>query len=287
MPLVVVTGYPCSGKTTWAKRLKSELERRILAAKANSDPGYNYKVTYYSDETFGITHDVYGDSTKEKIARGSQISAVKRDLSKNNIVILDSMAYIKGFRYQLYCESKGMATSHCVLHVIAPLDKCLEWNAKVAQQVQWDVDIMKQLQMRYEEPNRDAKWDSPLFEVTHMEGDLLPMDEIWNALVLKKAPVPNAATTIQSTSDNSFLQELDRRTHEVISTVLQQQQLTGGRVQIDKDLIVTIPMGTASTAQLQRIRRSFISLNRMRTIERDRIIPFFVDYLDRSLNNED
>ncbi|CAK9436266.1 uncharacterized protein LODBEIA_P08240 [Lodderomyces beijingensis] len=287
MPLVIFTGYPCSGKTKWAKRLQKDLEQRIAGAKENSSAGHNYRVIYHSDETFSIPHEVYEDSNKEKHARGTQISAVKRDLTKNTIVLLDSMAYIKGFRYQLYCEAKGMATPHCIIHVAAPIEECHKWNDARPEESRWNSKLIDQLQMRYEEPNSDTKWDSPLFEiVSHVDEETLPADEIWNALVLKKAPTPNAATTIQATSSNSFLQELDKRTHEVITTVLQQQQLTVGRVQIG-DYIITIPTGTVSTAQMQRIRRSFINLNRMRTIEKDRIVPLFVAYLDRSLNNED
>ncbi|KAG5420996.1 KTI12 [Candida metapsilosis] len=287
MPLVIFAGFPCSGKTTWATELRNELQKKIDLAKESSEPGYNYSITYHSDETLGISHDTYEDSNKEKLARGSQISAVKRDISKTTIVILDSMAYIKGFRYQLYCESKGMATPHCVIQVTAPIEQCLEWNEKLPKDKQWDPVLMKQLSMRYEEPNSNTRWDSPLFEVLSGHPDeKLPIDDIWSALVLKNAPTPNAATTIQSTSNNSFLQELDRKTHEVVSQVLQQQQLTNGAVAIN-EYVVEIPTGTVSTAQLQRIRRTFISLNRMRTIEVDRIVPMFVEYINRTLNNDD
>lgn len=287
MPLVIFAGFPCSGKTTWAIELRKELEKRINSSKQTLGPGHNYTITYHSDQTLGISHDTYEDSNKEKLARGSQISAVKRDISKNNIVILDSMAYIKGFRYQLYCESKGMATPHCVIQVTAPIEQCLEWNEKKTKGDQWDPGLMKQLLMRYEEPNSNTRWDSPLFEVLsgHPE-EKLPIDDIWNALVLKNAPTPNAATTIQATSNNSFLQELDRKTHEVVSQILQQQQLTNGAVAVN-EYVVEIPTGTVSTAQLQRIRRSFISLNRMRTIEVDRIVPLFVEYINRTLNNDE
>ncbi|KAI5963602.1 KTI12 [Candida pseudojiufengensis] len=288
MPLIILSGYPSSGKTKWAKALIEQLEKKICLAKEDSNhlPGHNYKVIYHSDETLGISHDTYKDSNKEKLARGSQISAVKRDISKTNIVILDSMAYIKGFRYQLYCESKGMATPHCVVHVIAPIEQCLEWNSSRDSSEQWEPTLIKQLEMRYEEPNSDTRWDSPLFQIiSNDQQEMIPIEDIWNALVLKKAPTPNAATTLQSTSDNTFLQELDRKTHEIISKILQQQQITSGDVQID-DYTIEIPMGVVSTAQLQRIRRSFINLNRMRTIDKDRIIPLFIDYLNGSLNND-
>lgn len=287
MPLVIFTGFPSSGKTKWAKSLQSELEKRIANAKENSEPGHNYNVIYHSDETLGIDHDIYHDSNKEKLARGSQISIIKRNISRNNIVILDALSYIKGFRYQLYCEAKGNVTPHCVIHVIAPIEECIKWNEEKKEN-KWDPVLMKQLEMRYEEPNADTKWDSPLFSILSQDpNEKLPMDDIWNALVLKKAAPPNAATLVKPTSGNSFLQELDKKTQEVVSQILQQQQITSGDVVIQDGLVVSIPTGTVSTAQLQRIRRSYIGLNRMRSIEIDRIIPLFVEYLNRSLNNDD
>ena len=36
-------------------------------------------------------------------------------------MILDALSYIKGFRYQLFCEAKGNVTPHCIVHVIALL----------------------------------------------------------------------------------------------------------------------------------------------------------------------
>ncbi|EGW34327.1 uncharacterized protein SPAPADRAFT_59742, partial [Spathaspora passalidarum NRRL Y-27907] len=262
-----------------------QLKTKIQSAKDKGEVGQNYDVIYHSDETLGISHEVYSDSTLEKNARGTQISAVKRDISRSNIVILDSMAYIKGFRYQLFCEAKATVTPHCVVHVIAPVEQCLEWNNN--REDKWDEELIKQLVMRYEEPNSDTRWDSPLFTIASDDPkETLPIDEIWDTLVLKRPPPPNAATLIKPTSGNSFLQELDKKTQEVITKILQHQQITTGDVIIDKDLVVQLPATSVSTAQLQRIRRSYISLNRMRSVETDRIIPLFVDYINRSLNND-
>ncbi|KAK6199165.1 chromatin associated protein KTI12 [Scheffersomyces amazonensis] len=285
MPLITFSGFPSSGKSTWAKKLQVALEERILKAQQSDEVGKNYKVIYHSDETLGISHDAYKDSNLEKQARGNQLSAVKRDLSRTNFVILDSLAYIKGFRYQLFCEAKGVVTPHCVIHVLCSREKCLEWNNT------WDEELINQLCMRYEEPNGDSRWDSPLFTiVSDDENEKLPIDEIWDALVLKRPPPPNAATLVKPTSGNNFLQELDKQTQQVLSKILQHQQLSsiGGRAIIDKDqnLYVDMPAVAVTTGQLQRMRRTYISLNRMRSVDISRITPLFVEYINRSLEND-
>ncbi|KAK6461374.1 chromatin associated protein KTI12 [Scheffersomyces coipomensis] len=284
MPLITFSGYPSSGKTTWAKKLQAALEKRIAEAQEKDEIGKNYKVIYHSDETLGISPETYKDSNLEKQGRGNQLSAVKRDLSRSNFVILDSLAYIKGFRYQLFCEAKGVVTPHCVVHVMNPIEKCIEWNKR------WDEELINQLCMRYEEPNGDSRWDSPLFTIiADSEEETLPIEEIWDALVLKRPPPPNAATLIKSTSGNDFLQELDKQTQEVLSKILQHQQLSsiGGRAIIDKNqgLYVDMPAISVSTAQLQRMRRTYISLNRMRSVDIPRITPLFVEYINKNLED--
>ena len=282
MPLVTFTGLPSSGKTKFAKQLVDSLQKRIEESKTTKEPGHNYSVIYHSDETLGISKDVYKDSTQEKHARGTQMSAVKRDLARNTIVVLDTMAYIKGFRYQLYCEAKGLATPHCVVHVVSSVDHCVQWNRE------WDEEVIRQLAMRYEEPNGDTRWDSPLFTVVAADdNETLPIDEMWDCLVLKKVAPPNAATRVKPTSGNNFLQELDQKTQAVISAIVQHQQIAsiGGQVKVE-DMAIDMPAHAVSTAQLQRIRRTFVALNRMRSIDIDRITSLFVEYINRTFESE-
>lgn len=292
MPLVVFTGYPSSGKSTWAKKLQRELQAKIDQAKQDNSIGHNYSITYHSDETLGIGIETYTDSNLEKRARSSQMSAVKRDLSRSCIVILDSLAYIKGLRYQLFCEAKGLATPHCVIHVINPLEICLKWNLlKEKEETKWDEELLKQVVMRYEEPRNDTRWDSPLFNIaSDYEKEVLPIDSIWETLVLRRPPPPNAATVLKPTSGNNFLQELDKQTQDVVSKVIEHQQVIalGGSALVDreKNLYIEMPPNPVSTAQLQRIRRTYIGLNKMRSMDASRIKPLFVDYMSKSLNSD-
>jgi len=53
---------------------------------------------------------------------------VKRALSKDRIVVYDGLNYIKGYRYQLWCEAKASGTGCCVVHVAAPEGVCEGWN---------------------------------------------------------------------------------------------------------------------------------------------------------------
>lgn len=68
-----------------------------------------------NDQTLGVSRSVYHTAKAEKDARAEEYSAVKRVLSRDDIVIADGLNYIKGFRYQLYCEAKAVSTPSCVV----------------------------------------------------------------------------------------------------------------------------------------------------------------------------
>ena len=44
-------------------------------------------------------------------------------LDAHTVVVLDSLNYIKGFRYQLYCAARTESTQHCVVRCV-DVDGC-------------------------------------------------------------------------------------------------------------------------------------------------------------------
>ena len=51
----------------------------------------------------------------EKIFRASLKSNVEKYINEQRVVILDSMNYIKGFRYELYCLARNAKTTLCLV----------------------------------------------------------------------------------------------------------------------------------------------------------------------------
>ena len=290
MPLILFAGFPSSGKSTWAQQLAGQLQSKI-STLAPHEEGANMKVILHSDDSLGIKREMYRESATEKAARAAQMSAVKRDISKNNIVILDSMSYNKGFRYQLFCEAKSAATSNCLVQVICPTAICFKLNAaRDDPQHAWQDDLLAQMIARFEEPDGAKRWDSPLISVAH-DDKQLPFDRIWEIVALKKAPKPNQATVLKPAVGSDYLQQLDRLTNQVVSDLVGYQQIDAfGTLRIKNtdgsDCFVELPSLHTSTATLQRIRRNFLNLNRVRQIDPDRIIPLFTEYLSNHLSSD-
>ncbi|CEJ57445.1 hypothetical protein PMG11_06137 [Penicillium brasilianum] len=242
MPLVILTGYPCSGLTYRAKQLASLIEKAQDELFASTEPGSpallksRYKVHVVPSHDKSHPRIVYDHARTEKEARGVAYARAKRVLARDSIVILDGMNYIKGWRYQLWCEAKASNTTCCVVHIGTPVDQCVANNdarlrrdeaaqkdvesSEEAQSTSTDdttpkpdesseddeeaypPELLNNLIFRYEEPSTHSRWDKPLFTVPWSDPEP-PVAEIFQALsgvVLPSAETPTETPVSNLTS---------------------------------------------------------------------------------------
>ncbi|KIW26014.1 uncharacterized protein PV07_09144 [Cladophialophora immunda] len=141
MPLIIITGLPCSGKTYRAQQIASSLasfvtpsanepsiSKRTIQIVPSHHASSDDRDRSDSSERTTLRDQIYNSASHEKTARAEEFSAIKRALSKDNVVIADGLNYIKGYRYQLWCEAKAAGTRCCVVHVAAQEDECKRWN---------------------------------------------------------------------------------------------------------------------------------------------------------------
>lgn len=220
-----MTGYPCSGLTYRANQLASLLEKHqdelFAAAEAGSSVSLKsrYEVHVVASHDSSYPRIVYDHARTEKEARGVAYTRAKRVLKRDSIVILDGMNYIKGWRYQLWCEAKAAQTTCCVVcnwdikgalisltklkvHVGTPVDQCVANNDarlhRAASEGQttapdsetsitsdteeaYSSELLNNLIFRYEEPSTHSRWDKPLFTVPYEDPEP-PISDIFEAL---------------------------------------------------------------------------------------------------------
>ncbi len=164
MPSLILTGYPSAGKTSFAELLASRalshksslIKTTVIINEANARP----------DKTL---QECYSNSTEEKLTR----SALKSEFDKfvkdpSKLVILDSMNYIKGFRYELHCISKSAGQKHGVVWTLCREQVAKAWNeqrSKSKQDYFYTQEMMDELIARYEPPDQRNRWDRPLWRV--------------------------------------------------------------------------------------------------------------------------
>lgn len=220
MPLIILTGLPCVGKTTFANELSSYLSTHCSS-----------KIILINEESLGISKSQgYSSETNEKKTRGALRSAVDHALTPETYVILDSLNYIKGYRYEIYCISRTQRTPHCVVQIHTDDTTAGQWNHQRTPEDAYSEEILVELRRRYEAPIAKNRWDTPLFHVyssqppctatssadattAPLPSPLLPCDpsslpappappkkSAWK----KKDTLP-AAPSDESTSDNNIL----------------------------------------------------------------------------------
>ncbi|XP_012538385.1 protein KTI12 homolog [Monomorium pharaonis] len=277
MPLIVITGIPCSGKTTRSLELKSHFEERL------KDSGHNVEIISESDAIIQAGYNKNGyfeDSKKEKAVRSSIKSEIQRKLNSNDLLIFDGSNYIKGYRYEIYCTTKLYKTPQCTLHCNLPIEQAQLWNSKQSESNRYEEEIFNALVARYEVPEATNRWDSPLFTV--IPDDNLAYDEIYFYLYKGKLPKPNLSTQSPPLASTNYLHELDNITKDVTNVILSMQRLgTNHDIKIPGS---SVNLKCATTpSKLAMLRRQFLTFSKMQQNKVDKIATLYVQYLNNNI----
>ncbi|KAE8240341.1 hypothetical protein A4X13_0g7848 [Tilletia indica] len=255
MALIIVSGLPCSGRSSISSSLRANFEQRISSPTPSSSSvtpttAQPRRVHTVSDDTVHTPRSAYSAQVLEKPARASYLSAVSRAFGRDVVVLADGGAglNIKGFRYQLWCAAREQGVRCVTLHVYASPEECKRRNAarRAAGEEAYDDETIEDMLKRYEEPNAMTRWDSPLFLVKsespiadassataeadpEKDGDVgidvdpdagIPYDEIWKAAT-EAAPrkAPAVVVPHRQTTSN-YLSALESVSQSIINTVL-------------------------------------------------------------------
>nr|CAG4644971.1 EOG090X0A11 [Leptodora kindtii] len=274
MPLIILTGFPASGKSTRALQLKAYFESQDKTVNLISE-----------NELAKNMKDVYSDPNKEKELRSSLKSQLQRVVGPDGVTVLDGGNYIKGYRYELYCISKESKTTQCTVHCDLSSDSAWTLNESKPESLQYDRSTFEALIMRYEMPDSRNRWDKPLFTI-HTE-DELPLPDIFSCLYERKAPPPNLSTQSVPLTSTNFLYELDCVTQEIVNRVVEAQKMStiGQVVAIPNSNETILLKRRYQLSELSRIRRQFITFSKTHPVDDiPRLASMFTQYLTSNLS---
>lgn len=198
MPTLVITGHPSAGKTKFARILAERalihssqtITSTVVINEESSCPGRSKSECYTTSRAEKVTREALKsdfDRNCTSISKNSEKNPQGKKQQK--LVILDSLNYIKGFRYEIHCIAKASGERHGIVWVLNDPNVCMEWNRKrrEAEQIassatcasseaksgavaekaveDWyrDDDMVEELMRRYEPPDERNRWDKPLF----------------------------------------------------------------------------------------------------------------------------
>jgi protein KTI12 len=299
MALVVICGQPCSGKSTAA----------FFLAEALKESESNSTIRIIDEASFHLDRNQsYANMTAEKNLRGALRSEVDRSVSKDNIIIVDSLNSIKGYRYELWCLARAAGIRYSVLFCDVEETQCKKWNEQRMEKCEatYDDTIFEDLARRFERPDRRNRWDSPLFELSpYKDGIQKSSSAIVDAVsyLTKKVDSktrdvkilhPTIATQSTRFSEANSLYELDRATQEVTNVIVEaQSQSIGGPlngISLGQGLPTLNMSRSVGLPELRRLRRTFIKLTGQTSLsgppppsDAESAKRMFVDYLNREL----
>jgi len=239
MPCLILTGHPCCGKSTVAQLIRERCRSGAFLLKKEKNGDDDNDGDQHNDNVVVIDErlacpsatpwaaQAYADSLTEKATRGSLKAAFdravfgggsssggdedddlcrpknKRQQSQSKLVVLDSLNYIKGFRYELYCICKSAQERHAVIWIVNDLETVRMWNDERRRREggensgedgegAYSDELLNELVQRYEPPDERNRWDRPLYVID-----------------LSKYPATtgetSTATTAQSTAVNAIV----------------------------------------------------------------------------------
>ncbi|CAH0697983.1 unnamed protein product [Spodoptera exigua] len=287
MPLIIICGTPVSGKTSRAIELRDFfVNKHGKKVEVVSEDEAITKLGYDKNST-------YLDSQKEKRVRGYLKSEVLRLIGKDNVVILDGSNYIKGYRYELYCASKASKSTQCTVYTIRNHDEAWEDNLKRengSSSIPYTEEVFNALsRLRFEEPNSNNRWDSPLFTV--QPTDEMNLEDVYKVLFEKKPPPPNMSTQNAPLTSTNFLYELDKVTQAISKQILEAKQLNmDGEVKFPDYPGCVLDAGNTQLVnpqKLLKLRRQFLTYAKMNhsNEETSKIGRYFIQYLNKTLTD--
>lgn len=271
MPLIIIVGGPCSGKTSASNKLKEYIEKEKKK-----------KCYIINEETFLLNKmEAHKDSTSEKIHRAKLKSETEKLLDDNCVVILDSLNYIKGYRYELYCLVRNFKTRHCIVYCKTEKEICQKLNTINSE---YTDDLLLDLYSRMEEPIPTNRWDNPLHFVYFEENP--DYEGIFNCLFEGKRPRDPVSAKPEIPFDSGFLHELDSICQEIVNEILQQQLGNANIVESiriknnEEDNFVYLKK-IFSALELKRLKAEFIKISKIHPPKNKQgMIKNFIEYIN-------
>lgn len=294
MSLIVICGIPRSGKSTIADMLRDLIEAQGRAVRVIRDGDAAISVsgsqlTQSLGEEEGEQprrQDMYGSFRAEKQTRAQLRANSERALCvPGQVVVVDSLNYIKGFRYELFCLAKTANVGYAVVHADTPPAICAERD--VGGDI-WGDALRTALSKRFEKPIGRNRWDSPLFSVdtTQVQWEA-ELDAVVSAVLGGRGRLAaTMATRVVPAPTADALADIDRVTRAAEAVVV--SRLQGGAAVGDAVLIpeASLPVRLQRKpriAELRDMRRSFLNYSRMHPPQGKSLVDEYVHYINEQL----
>lgn len=262
MPLLIICGFPASGKTFRAQQLIDYLSKNHPEVS----------VTLINTEKFSIDKNkAHSTPSLEKEHFGFFRSNVEKNLSnnKNQLLIIDDLNFIKGLRYELFCLARTAKSTYAVLFCDTEKSEAKALNQH--RNEKYDEETMESLLNRFERPISSNRWDSPLFSVA--PEDSLPFEELCNVLFDQKKKSKDPVSTKQELKlGQDYSKMIDQVLNGLIDEIMEKVRKNAEEEKLKRVLFVRgkekveLKAGLSAT-ELKALKMQFLNMNKQNPLK--------------------
>ena len=141
------------------------------------------------------------------------------------ICICDSLNYIRGFRYELFCIARQFLTTYCLVYCTLPMVEAYIWNGSEEREVTgYTPELFIDLFSRFEPPAAENHWERPFFAIQTGPSELYEENLILGSDKLndnqktikekKQASTGSASTSTPDKKETELIEEEEEEEEE-------------------------------------------------------------------------
>jgi tRNA uridine 5-carbamoylmethylation protein Kti12 len=256
--LICLVGLPASGKSTFAKILKTEIKKKYKE--------FHIKIIDPDIIRQKLTPNEF-DFEKEHIIRKENLKKIRYELNKGHIVISDDLNYYSSMRHDLKNITDMLNINFFVIHITTPIEICLKWNNNRGTPI--PNMVINKIHEKFDKFNK-YRWDvkDTEYDLSKMENLNHLVEDFLEKIVIKRENMKSELKIIKIKNDLSNLdnKNLDKLTRIYVGKLLQNSSY----LPLKKSII--------------KLRKNYVRLNKNKALKEPEISKFFKLYLENNLH---
>jgi O-phosphoseryl-tRNA(Sec) kinase len=211
--LIILTGLPSAGKSTFSKNLAKILSR------------YNIDVIVLGSDLIRESFPIWKETYEEFIRKASY--GLIDSALKHYWVIVDDTNYYNSMRRDLINIAKKYNKNYAIIYLKAPLEVLIKRNIERGEKI--PNDVIKKMYEKFDEPGRKYKWDKP-FLVIDTTRDI-DFNDIAKKLIEKSKETPKFYT-LEENKDrtNNVFDKIDKETRKIVNEYIKSGKISKEKI---------------------------------------------------------
>ena len=217
--LLVLIGFPASGKSTLAKQCKKFFENPLnYQNQEDRDSNQKFDNIHILDidkirgEHFGSVFNPKNEVTVQKLF----LNKIQIKLTSNNMVIVDDLNYYESRRHEYLKLEEEYNLIRISIWVNFSLQMCINNNHERGTPI--SDSVIETVASRFDIPGKKYRWDQPDFTISHYPISNSFFIDIWDLIKTKNSDTHKKSSIPQSNSSESLDQAVRKIIHAIINS---------------------------------------------------------------------